>query len=360
LQKVLRNLGKFSYGSGFLLEEYLAVTTSFKYSEIFNSTSQEFIAQFPLTIDPVISLGGANITWNGFIWRTNTFPVTYDRSDNPLNLHAGAFVTCGAFCTTKRIYRSAMEFDITMIPKSAKIKEMLFRVFVTRQGTKFNNETEKVQMEQEVLYRQGKEFEGEIRPPWWQVFTGYWRDSKTLTSQQNIAFYNITGNPNAILKPLRVTFNGTKLVQESLYGADRLRAGWQGTTPGTPLRWMPVGISRIVLNPAPSTTGLNIVIDGLAKAPIPATDASYIDLGEWLHNALHDYVAAMAAFKQGDVQTASQKYANFLQAAGRQNTKFRHSSIYRRALGADTNTKMQPVYEEQSAVRDRISNTVRE
>lgn len=187
----------------------------------------------------------------------------------------------------------------------------------------------------------------------WQVFTGYWRVTKTLKSQQGNAFYQTWDHPTPLLRPLRVRYQTsaldaaplTVLAQESMLAADQLRPGWQGDANGVPKRWFPVGISRICLNPAPSITGRTISVDGLARAPVLSADTDYINLSESIFNSILDYVAHIAAFKQGGAEfTASMdKYKSFIKAAGDQNLKFKNSSIYRRALGLNLDPKFRPV-----------------
>jgi len=57
----------------------------------------------------------------------------------------------------------------------------------------------------------------------WQLFTGYWRATKSITLSQNVYYYRTDINPNPLLKPLRVTLSSTPLDLDSAWSMDNGR-----------------------------------------------------------------------------------------------------------------------------------------
>lgn len=179
----------------------------------------------------------------------------------------------------------------------------------------------------------------------WQLLTGYWRDTKTITTHKGVWHYRLTTNPNPLLKPLRVTYGSTVLDQDSLMGMDWGRHNWEGDTQATPTHWFPMGINRIGVHPVPNAA-ISLTVTGLARAPQYSTSTDYVDIAPWLEDAILDYAQHIASFKQGGNEFAATipLYRGFLEAAAKQNDKFRLSSIYRKAMGRDLQAAMRPVF----------------
>jgi hypothetical protein len=174
----------------------------------------------------------------------------------------------------------------------------------------------------------------------WNVATWQWRGSYSWPTVPNQIFYTISAQ---ILKPLRITYNGSPLDLTSLFSLDNGAHGWQADS-SIPDSWFPVGLTQIGLHPADSAGANTLLVEGVVKAPVLLLDADYLDLGDWQVQAILDYVQHVAALKQGgeEFKATEAQLKNFVESAGLQNAKFKASAIYRRYMGLDLDLGLNP------------------
>ncbi len=178
----------------------------------------------------------------------------------------------------------------------------------------------------------------------WNLMTWQYRSRSTVLTVANQTYYDTS----SFLNVTRVVYNGLPMGLTSLFALDQLNPGWEPQT-GTPIKWFPVGATKIGIYPADAVANNTMVVEGLAPAPQLSLDTDYIDLGEWQFRALADYVEHIACFKQGgkEFEDSMEFYKSFVRAAGVQNSKLQLSGIYRRAMGMDLEEGQRPQYESQ-------------
>ena len=172
----------------------------------------------------------------------------------------------------------------------------------------------------------------------WNLWTGYWRGSETLSSISGEFFYDTT-----LMKVLRVEVDSVPLEKDSIFNLDFGMANWQSVAPGTPIRWFPIGLNKIGLVPAP-IAGMSLTLHGILAAPVCTLRDDTIDAAEDVIGAILNYAQHIASFKSGgaDFDASMSLLYKFVERAGIQNEKFRHTSIYRNSLGQDNEGMMHP------------------
>lgn len=169
----------------------------------------------------------------------------------------------------------------------------------------------------------------------WSALTGYWKQRVTLTTIQNLPYYNLAGY---LTTGMRAEFNSVPLLPATVYEWDKGYPEWEGRPSATgPTEWAPIGLSLIGIRPADAVGNNSIIIDGLSVAPLLVNDTDFIDIGDEELSALLGYGQYLAAFKEGgaEFQSALPMYQAFLKAAAVKNEKLLASNIFRRAMGLD-------------------------
>lgn len=164
--------------------------------------------------------------------------------------------------------------------------------------------------------------------------TGYWKKRITLTTLPTLPYYSLA---SAIAFGMRVEFNSQPLSQSSVTNWDKGYPEWEGQ-PSSPLEWAPLGLALIAIRPADAVGNNSLVLDGVANAPILAAPSDYIDIGSEELNALLKECQYLAVFKEGgaEFESALSLHQDFLKAAAVKNEKLLASTIFRRAMGLDT------------------------
>lgn len=179
------------------------------------------------------------------------------------------------------------------------------------------------------------------------VFTGYWRGQASVTTAVGTPYITV---PAALTAQTRVFQTGRVLTRKSILGWYRSRRDWRsqttasgGDVPTTMREWAPVGLFRIAVWPADFAGGSTLTIDGVRVTPILLTDASFVDLGEEVLNALMDEALYILAFKRPSLLEEFQPYhQSFLEAVLLKNDRLRASSYFRKALGIDQSQRLRP------------------
>jgi hypothetical protein len=113
--------------------------------------------------------------------------------------------------------------------------------------------------------------------------------------------------------------------------------GWrnEAQSGSCPEYWMPWGIYRAFIHPAPTTT-YGVEWFYLRGEPRLTDDAQYLDLGDEEVLRIVDYAAWVLAFKQGlkeAIENPNPFKELFLLAAVSRNARLKSSALYRKFLG---------------------------
>lgn len=175
----------------------------------------------------------------------------------------------------------------------------------------------------------------------WSLITGMWQGANALTTIPNDPFLYVAGS---MVKGTRVSVNGVRLVQSSIYAFDHGLFNWQGTTtatpgaPSTPSYWAPVGLTEIAIYPADATVlGSPIVVDGVRSTTILVNGGDFLDLGDEEINSLLGYALHVLSFYKGAAALDATRpmLVEFFKAAAKRNAVFAASNLYRKIVGLD-------------------------
>lgn len=172
----------------------------------------------------------------------------------------------------------------------------------------------------------------------WNLWTGYWRYNHRFDSVSGQVFYDVN-----LLKVLRVEYAGIPIERDSMFNLDFAKCEWQSDEPYSPVRWFPVGLNIIGINP-PCSGGMEINAIGIRNAPVMTSETDAIDADEWVIDAILDYAQHIATFKSGGTEFKNSMglMQRFRDQAAIQNEKFKFTSIYRNSLGKDLEGMMHP------------------
>ena len=111
--------------------------------------------------------------------------------------------------------------------------------------------------------------------------------------------------------------NGVQYPVSSLFDFDTMFPGWENAAASVPTSVLVAGWNLVAVVPIPSTTPESVQVDIVQNAPIPASDAAFLQLGQEELDALLDYAQHLATFKQGgaEFKATMRAYANFKRLA---------------------------------------------
>lgn len=178
----------------------------------------------------------------------------------------------------------------------------------------------------------------------WNLLTGFWKRTVLIPTPAPASPY--ISLPGSMTFGLQVTWGATgqPLQLSGLFDLDMGRPRWEeetttsgGAVPTVPTLWCPNGMKELVIWPQDATTGLPLVVDGVAATPVLAAAGDYVDIGDQDANAILDFALHVASFKrgQGAVAATGLRLQSFLQAATNQNSRLMYSAVFRKALGLD-------------------------
>lgn len=101
---------------------------------------------------------------------------------------------------------------------------------------------------------------------------------------------------------LGVAVDGRPVLPVSLSDLDRAKPGWESSGRGNPSDVLLIGQNLIGVYPVPNARTHNLTLDLVRSAPIPATDAEYVNVGREHLTALLDYAEHIAKFKLGGAE----------------------------------------------------------
>ena len=166
----------------------------------------------------------------------------------------------------------------------------------------------------------------------WNRLTGYWRG--------RVAVPTFVGEAKVLLpQPLtwgaRAEWLGETLAVYGHASLDLARPGWANEPVGVPDGWAPLGVTRILLLPAPAITSTALVIDGVLATPALAPATATVRLDEDLLPVVLGYARHLALFSLGvEVwRTSLGARAALWEAAGDYNQRLTGSDLYRQAVG---------------------------
>lgn len=143
---------------------------------------------------------------------------------------------------------------------------------------------------------------------------------------------------------MQAEVNGVNKLISSVHDLDALKPSWQNTAAGTPVDVGLAGLNLVAVSPQPSATAVSLTLDIVRPAPIPATDATTVQLGPEELNAIIDYAHHVASFKQGgaEFEATERQYENLLRLA----------NVHRERLAATTRY-LEPLYERTQREEDQ-------
>ena len=182
----------------------------------------------------------------------------------------------------------------------------------------------------------------------WNMLTGQWHDKKLVSTVADEPWISV---PGTLTYSVRMTFNSYPMYVAPLVDADYGQENWEGQTtsssgvPDRPTFWIPSGLDLFAIWPADASGGNSIEIDGIARTPVLATDADFVDIGEEEYSALLGEALHIASFKAGSVflETTKGYHDRFLKAAFDKNVRLKASTFFRKAMGLDMNRHLRPV-----------------
>jgi len=107
-------------------------------------------------------------------------------------------------------------------------------------------------------------------------------------------------------------FGGNGQMPSTLWDMDTALYAWQNST-GTPTDFAMAGWNLLVTYPVPTAAG-PVTVDAVRKAPVPASDATNVQIGREQVDMIVDYAEHLAMFKTGggEFEATAQQADNFL------------------------------------------------
>src|SRR5260221_75517 len=131
----------------------------------------------------------------------------------------------------------------------------------------------------------------------WQMMVGEWTSEVGVTITPEL-LDNYLDIPKQVVSLQRVSYNSIPLTLVSLWDLDNLfSSGWEGSGT-TPLRWAPIGLNKVVLQPRPSLGG-RINFAGISEVPFPLNGGDWVNFGDDLLTAFLKYEHHYLTFKEG-------------------------------------------------------------
>lgn len=126
---------------------------------------------------------------------------------------------------------------------------------------------------------------------------------------------------------MTVQVNDVQVPVDSLDDFDKFNPSWQNvsTPTSTPTNAAMAGYNMLALNPSPDGV-YGITLDLVQKAPIPANDAAFVQIGREELDTILDYAEHIARFKEGG--------AEFQATVPMYNDFFRNAAVYNERLKA--------------------------
>jgi hypothetical protein len=178
----------------------------------------------------------------------------------------------------------------------------------------------------------------------WQAMTGEWTFGFSM-SVVGGHFYDV---PKQLVSLQRVLYaadsipaNGVPLSETSTPDLDFGSPGWEGVD-DTPVFWVPLGINKIIVSPAPTSGAL--VYEGIQETPTLFNPTDYVQLGDEELTRITAYAQAYCALKEGtkEFQNAEDEVGEFVKAAALRNNRLKATAMYKRHMGQPTQERQRP------------------
>jgi hypothetical protein len=177
----------------------------------------------------------------------------------------------------------------------------------------------------------------------WNLLTGMWRRSVSVVlSPGGDPYYALTGT---MIWPMRMELSdGTVVPKVSIASLDLGQPTWEGETtadggsvPAAVTFWAPRELQLFTVWPRP-TVSTTVTFDGVSETPVLSADGDFIDLEDDVFEVLLNYAAHLLQFKDGGPKFfgTAPAWNAMVTLAGDYNSELRTTSIYRKALGRDT------------------------
>lgn len=128
---------------------------------------------------------------------------------------------------------------------------------------------------------------------------------------------NVIDLPESAIAPLEVSF-GNKIIQRTTIESLDAEVQWDSSSQvgGSPKRWAPLGLTKIVVWPRASTSGQSLSVTVL-QIQLNADDVTCIDLPFSYVDAPKDYAFYRARFKEGGAEFVQSinDYRRFMEKA---------------------------------------------
>jgi hypothetical protein len=149
---------------------------------------------------------------------------------------------------------------------------------------------------------------------------------------------------------------------DSVRSADLYQTTWQTRSLGTPTDALIAGQNMVALTPAPDSGAYSITATVVTNAPIPASDADYIQAGPDEIDVLLDVCVHIAMLKCGGAEFISTLplLHRFMEAAARYNSKMNEIAEFRSLMMglAQREAVLNPPKGSDSTVTDAIAEAV--
>lgn len=184
----------------------------------------------------------------------------------------------------------------------------------------------------------------------WNMLTGMWKERITMpTAIGGEAFYSL---PGSMVYGMRIEYEGRPLQQTTLFDLDNGRPGWQNQStsdadvPNTVKVWAPISLMLFAIWPVDAVGGHTLTIDGVAATPVMVNPTDDIDMSPSTFNAILGEALYIVAFKEGTLrwQGTADLHKMFLSQAMRENERLNASSLFRHAIGLDTERSQRPLF----------------
>jgi hypothetical protein len=186
----------------------------------------------------------------------------------------------------------------------------------------------------------------------WNVLTGYWKASQTVTVPAGTLFYSLPDNLSNFLALSRIEVASSHLNQVSLQELDSARPEWQYAAAAALSEAALIGLDRIAFSPPPDAD-ISVTFFYIRTAIVPVADTDFIQLSEEELKPILDFVTFIATLKEGgdELQTNVPLLKSFLHQCSLYNSKLNSISVFRKLLGWSGYKEARP--EEQAALGPR-------
>jgi hypothetical protein len=135
---------------------------------------------------------------------------------------------------------------------------------------------------------------------------------------------------------LQLRVNNVPVQLDAIRDADTYQTGWQAQAAAQPSAAFIAGLNMVALSPTPDAGAYSVTASVVQNAPIPASDADFVQCGRDVLDAILDYCVHLAMIKVGGAELLDTMtlVARFMSMAQAQNRKLMQNAEYNSVLYA--------------------------